>query len=94
MVQESKADTNISPSLNFQCDGVTIKAPCRALADVYYAAVRAFGGSDATPGMRVSAAAADAAVDDELVRIYEEKVAIYEAAVKEAQDKGELPILD
>lgn len=74
-------------SLNFQCDGVFIKPPCRALADVYYAAVRAFGGGDATPGLR-------AFVDPELERIYEEKVAIYEAAVKEAQDKGELPILD
>ncbi|KAH6691468.1 prokaryotic phospholipase A2-domain-containing protein [Plectosphaerella plurivora] len=80
-----RIDQKFLADLNFQCDGVTIKGPCRALADVYYAAVRAFGGGDATPGRL--------AADSELLKIYEEKVAIYDAAVKEAQDKGELPIL-
>jgi hypothetical protein len=45
---------------------------------VYYAAVRAFGGS--TQEKR----------DDDLVREYEEKVAIYNMLVAEAQEKGEL----
>jgi hypothetical protein len=54
------------------------------LADVYYAAVRAFGGGDATPGKR----------DEDLVKEYEEKVEIYNKAVEEAQAKGELPRLD
>ncbi|KAF9766889.1 hypothetical protein IL306_000641 [Fusarium sp. DS 682] len=54
------------------------------LADVYYAAVRAFGGGDATPGKR----------DEDLVKEYEEKVAIYNKLVEEAQEKGELPRLD
>jgi hypothetical protein len=58
---------------------------CNALADVYYAAVKAFGGSDAKPGKR-------AEVD--LVQEYEDKVAIYNKLVEEAQQKGELPILD
>jgi hypothetical protein len=57
---------------------------CRALADVYYAAVRAFGGDDATPGKR----------DEDLVAVYEEKLAIYNSLVEEAQKNGELPILD
>lgn len=59
------------------------KTACRALADVYYAAVRAFGGGDATPGKR----------DEDLVKIYEEKVALYKQAVAEAQERGELPRL-
>ncbi|KAK7427637.1 hypothetical protein QQZ08_005912 [Neonectria magnoliae] len=58
---------------------------CRALADVYYAAVRAFGGDDAEPGKRS---------DGDLVQEYEEKVEIYNQLVQEAQEKGELPILD
>ncbi|KAL2183709.1 secretory phospholipase A2 [Thermothelomyces heterothallicus CBS 203.75] len=64
---------------NFKSDA---KTACRALADVYYAAVRAFGGS--TQDKR----------DDDLVKIYEEKVAIYNKAVEEAQAKGELWTLD
>ena len=51
---------------------------CEALADVYYAAVRAFGGS--TQEKR----------DDDLVREYEDKVAIYNKLVAEAQASGEL----
>ena len=54
------------------------------MADVYYAAVRAFGGGDATPGKR----------DDQLLREYEDKVATYNALVKEAQEKGLLPTLE
>jgi hypothetical protein len=54
------------------------------LADVYYAAVRAFGGSDATPGKRA----------EDLVNEYNDKVAIYNALVEEAQKKGQLPVLD
>ena len=55
---------------------------CEALADVYYAAVRAFGGS--TQGKR----------DDNLVREYQEKLAIYNKLVAEAQAAGELWRLD
>lgn len=70
-------------SLYYQCDGVTAQGVCEALAEVYYAAVRAFGGDDATPGKR----------DEDLVAIYNEKVAIYDEAVKQAQDEGVLPVL-
>lgn len=55
---------------------------CEALADVYYAAVRAFGGS--TQGKR----------DDDLVRKYQDKVAIYNKLVAEAQAAGILWRLD
>ena len=55
-----------------------MRGVCEALADVYYAAVRAFGGS--TQGKR----------NDDLLKEYEDKVAIYEKLVAEAQAKGEL----
>lgn len=64
---------------------MSLSSICRALADVYYAAVRAFGGSDATPGKRST---------DELVKIYEEKLAIYNDLVAEARANGDLPPLD
>lgn len=72
-------------SLYYQCESVTssLRGVCRGLADVYYSAVRAFGGST-QPGRR----------DDALIREYEEKVAIYNQLVKEAQDKGLLPVLE
>ncbi|KAH6628931.1 prokaryotic phospholipase A2-domain-containing protein [Chaetomium tenue] len=60
---------------NFKTD---VRGVCEALADVYYAAVRAFGGS--TQGKRA----------DDLVKEYEEKVAIYDKLVAEAQANGEL----
>jgi hypothetical protein len=45
---------------------------------VYYAAVRAFGGDDATPDRR----------DENLIKAYEEAVAEYERLVQEAKDAG------
>ncbi|KAL2753414.1 hypothetical protein ACRALDRAFT_1065284 [Sodiomyces alcalophilus JCM 7366] len=92
-----RIDNKFRDDLYYQCNTNGHGAVCRALADVYYAAVRAFGGSDA------NRAAADGRlkvpVDDQtqeehdaLVAIYEEKVAAYEAAVKEAEAKGELPL--
>lgn len=59
-----------------------MRGVCNALADVYYSAVRAFGGDDATPGKRDE--------HSELVAIYDEKVAIYDKLVAEAQAKGQL----
>ncbi len=61
---------------------MSAKSVCQALADVYYAAVRVFGGS--TQGKR----------DDDLLREYEEKLAIYNKLVAEAQATGELWRLD
>jgi hypothetical protein len=71
-------DNNFKKDLYFQCSSVSVKGVCEALADVYYAAVRAFGGS--TQEKR----------DEDLVREYEEKVAIYDKLVAEAQASGEL----
>lgn len=64
----------------FQCRGQSAQWACEGLAEVYYAAVRAFGGGDATPGKR----------EEDLVKAYEEAVAEYDRRVKEAQDAGEL----
>lgn len=55
---------------------------CETLADVYYAAVRAFGGD--TQDKR----------SEDLIKEYEEKLAIYHKAVEEAQAKGELWRID
>lgn len=52
---------------------------CQALADVYYIGVRIFGGSDATKR------------DGDLLREFEEKVAIYNALVQVAQRYGDVP---
>jgi hypothetical protein len=69
-------------SLYFQCQTSSVQSVCNALADVYYAAVRAFGGGDASPGKREQS-------QEDLV-----KLEIYNNAVKDAQDKGLLPILE
>ncbi|PNP59722.1 hypothetical protein THARTR1_00601 [Trichoderma harzianum] len=74
-------------SLYFQCQTSSVQSVCNALADVYYAAVRAFGGGDASPGKREQS-------QEDLVKVYEEKLEIYNQAVKDAQDKGLLPILE
>ncbi|KAK3337612.1 prokaryotic phospholipase A2-domain-containing protein [Cercophora scortea] len=81
-----KIDNNFKTDLYYQCDSVSslTRGICKALADVYYAAVRAFGGGDATPGKR----------DDALVQAYEDAVAKYEALVAEAQANGILPVLE
>ncbi|KAG9258808.1 prokaryotic phospholipase A2-domain-containing protein [Emericellopsis atlantica] len=80
---KSKIDKKSKKDLYYQCKGTSAKLVCKGLAAVYYAAVRAFGGDDAGPGKR----------DVDWVAIYEEKVAIYEALVRDAQAQGLLPIL-
>ncbi|KAI5459304.1 prokaryotic phospholipase A2-domain-containing protein [Mariannaea sp. PMI_226] len=77
-------DNNFKSDLYYQCNSTSAKTVCKALADVYYAAVRAFGGGDASPGKR----------EEDLIAIYEEKLAIYNKLVEEAQKNGELPYLD
>lgn len=72
-------------SLYFQCEEVRARFACRALANVYYAAVRVFGGRDQTPGKRRN---------DADSREYEELVAIYEEEVRKAQEIGDLPMLE
>ncbi|KAK0612627.1 prokaryotic phospholipase A2-domain-containing protein [Bombardia bombarda] len=77
---KAKIDSNFKTDLYYQCGTVSLTGVCKALADVYYAAVKAFGGGDAYPGKR----------DDALIREYEEKVAIYNQLVAEAQANGDL----
>ena len=81
---KKRIDDNFRRDLKYQCTFENFRSVCNGLADVYYAAVRAFGGDDATPGKR----------DEDLVKEYEEKVEIYNHLVEEAQKKGELPRLD
>ncbi|KAK3311710.1 secretory phospholipase A2 [Chaetomium strumarium] len=75
-------DNSFKKDLYYQCSSVSARGVCEALADVYYAAVRAFGGD--TQGKR----------DEDLIREYEEKVAIYNKLVAEAQERGELWRID
>jgi hypothetical protein len=81
---KKRIDDNFKDDLYYQCDGVTAQFACEGLAEVYYAAVRAFGGDDATPDVKT-------AFVEDLEVIYEEKVAEYEVRVKKAQDEGLLP---
>ncbi|GAB1312542.1 Secretory phospholipase A2 [Madurella fahalii] len=77
-----RVDNQFKTDLYRQCGSVSAQSVCEALAEVYYAAVRAFGGE--TQSKR----------DEDLVQVYEEKVAIYNKLVAEAQEKGELWRLD
>ncbi|GJN72528.1 hypothetical protein PLICBS_006601 [Purpureocillium lilacinum] len=81
---KAKIDLNFKTDLYYQCQGVSAKGACQALADVYYEAVRRFGGGDATKREE----------QEEVDRAYKEAVARYEKAVKEAQEEGLLPVLD
>ncbi|KAK2612087.1 hypothetical protein QQS21_001816 [Conoideocrella luteorostrata] len=76
---KAKIDSNFKNDLYYQCQPVSAKGACDRLADVYYAAVKKFGGGDATKRGELS---------------YEEAVEAYNQAVKEAQDEGLLPVLD
>lgn len=83
---ENQNTNTCDNSLYYQCDTVTLSGVCKGLADVYYAAVRAFGGSGATPGRRD--------VDEEALKEYEHAVEVYNQLVKEAQEAGLLPALE
>ncbi|KAG6020429.1 hypothetical protein E4U41_002838 [Claviceps citrina] len=98
----SAIDSNLRSDLYYQCDSVVAKKVCTALADVYYAAVRAFGGSstpeqmpDAAPASLQDAPAQDPARPaDKKPLSYEEALAAYNEAVVEAQTQGLLPALE
>ncbi|KAK4183509.1 phospholipase A2 [Podospora australis] len=77
-----RIDENFKKDLLYQCSSNGHGVVCRALADVYYAAVRAFGGSGASKR--------EGETQEELIAIYEEKVAYYNKVVAEAQASGEL----
>ncbi|CAP65627.1 uncharacterized protein PODANS_6_11160 [Podospora anserina S mat+] len=79
-----RIDDKFKVDLLYQCSSNGHGAVCRALADVYHAAVRAFGGSGASKREE----------EEDWVKIYEEKLAIYNELVKEAQATGELWTLE
>lgn len=65
-------------SLKAQCQTISLTSVCNGLAQVYYAAVRAFGGGDAGPGKR----------EEDLIKAYDDAVAEYERLVAEAKAAG------
>ncbi|KAH0592704.1 hypothetical protein MHUMG1_09528 [Metarhizium humberi] len=71
-------------SLYYQCEDAFAQGVCRALANVYYAAVRVFGGHDQTPEKRMN---------NGLLWEYHALVGIYEEEVRKAQAAGDLPLL-
>ncbi|KAJ6439064.1 erythromycin esterase [Purpureocillium lavendulum] len=90
---KAKIDLNFKKDLYFQCQAVPATQACQRLADVYYTAVRLFGGGDA----RIRALSADSTGPDEqrdLVKAYQDTIVAYNEAVKEAQEQGLLPVLD
>ncbi|KAG8163180.1 hypothetical protein KVR01_007658 [Diaporthe batatas] len=79
-------DTNFQDDLKYQCESESLESICDALANVYYAAVKAFGGQDATK--RAEAEDLDAAA---LRAEYDDAVAVYEQLVAEAKANGQIP---
>ncbi|KAL8401001.1 hypothetical protein RB594_001136 [Gaeumannomyces avenae] len=79
-----RLDNKLREDLKYQCQSVSgiVRPLCNSLADVYYAAVRAFGGSG-TQGILES--------DPVLVREYEAKLAAHNALMKEARQQGIIP---
>ncbi|KAL8337595.1 hypothetical protein RB598_006479 [Gaeumannomyces tritici] len=78
------ADHRPKHSLKYQCQSVNdiVRSLCNSLADVYYAAVRAFGGGG-TQGILEA--------DPVLVREYEAKLAAHNALMEEARQQGIIP---
>ncbi|KAJ4387824.1 hypothetical protein N0V93_008427 [Gnomoniopsis smithogilvyi] len=72
-------DSNFLADLKTQCDAETaiLRPACDALAEVYYAAVKAFGGQDATKRD-----------DEDLVAEYESKLAAYNAILEDLKSQG------
>ncbi|KAK2616991.1 hypothetical protein QQS21_000080 [Conoideocrella luteorostrata] len=62
------------------CSASAVKSICTSLADTYYSAVRAFGDK----GVKTR--------DEAAVKEYEEKLAIYNAALERARKDGLIPI--
>ncbi|KAK0711777.1 prokaryotic phospholipase A2-domain-containing protein [Lasiosphaeris hirsuta] len=78
VVGKRRIDEKFKTDLYYQCSTEVFMTLCRALAEVYYAAVRAFGGLDASKR------------DEGLIREYEEMVAVYNALVEVAQRYGDV----
>ncbi|KAJ6785525.1 hypothetical protein PWT90_03816 [Aphanocladium album] len=88
----SRIDSNFKTDLNFQCEKVSAKGSCRALANVYYAAVRMFGGfakRDEDSSAALDVAAEESAED--LIAQYYSALQEYRQAVKDDQANGLLP---
>lgn len=65
------------------CEDEFFEAICDALAEVYYAAVVAFGGDDATPGKR--------STQSDRIAAYEDKLAVYNHLLEDAMSAGSIP---
>lgn len=88
-------NNNIVSSLLSQCEGVSAKGSCQALANVYYGAVRLFGGfskrdeEDGEISGEIDTTVEESA--EERIAFYYHAVEEYREAVKQDQANGLLP---
>ncbi|CAH0039072.1 unnamed protein product [Clonostachys rhizophaga] len=85
---KTKIDTLFQTDLHSQCKSTRLPIICNALAEVFYAFARAFTGLDATIGKRDE----EITDTDELIKLYEEKLAEYNKLIEEAKESGEITI--
>ncbi|KAM4067140.1 prokaryotic phospholipase A2 domain-containing protein [Hirsutella rhossiliensis] len=79
---KDRIDIQFKTDLYFQCEQVSAKSSCERLADIYYLAVKTFGGS------------VESKRDAEYSQAYAEAVKAYDDAVEKAQEEGLLPVLN
>ncbi|EQL01809.1 p15-like protein [Ophiocordyceps sinensis CO18] len=79
---KDRIDKQFKNDLYFQCGQVPAESACQRLADIYYLAVRRFGGP------------VDSKRDTLASEAYAEAVKAYDEAVAKAQEEGLLPVLN
>ena len=89
VINKLRIDDKFRADLYYQCDISNSGPLCRSLADVYYRGARSRLTRRSEPGV-----GARNVGDALLTHEYERAVADYEAALHEAQKKGEIPALN
>ncbi|KAM3515881.1 hypothetical protein MY11210_000421 [Beauveria gryllotalpidicola] len=89
-----RIDMNFYNDMVFQCSDVSALRSCHALANVYYAGVRMFGGYSKRDEMGTVASATDPqASAEDRIAVYYNALQEYHQAVKADQADGLLPRL-
>ncbi|KAJ3496082.1 hypothetical protein NLG97_g2928 [Lecanicillium saksenae] len=88
----ARIDSNFKTDLKSQCASVSAKGSCNALANVYYAGVRLFGGFAKRDEGNSTASEPETQESAEvLIELYYNAMQDYRKAVKEDQANGLLP---
>ncbi|KYK54411.1 p15-like protein [Drechmeria coniospora] len=88
-ISKAQIDLKFKQDLVYQCSGVSAEDACKALAEVYYLAVRHFGGRDAE---KRDGSARLEPENQASVAAYDKAVAACDKAFKDAQEAGQLPV--